>query len=87
MVARTVPLLESLRKASLAIPKRFVQVDKFFLHLFYFFIKEHDINVDKDSALEKDLKSVGSRNKQTFFVSHWLMLKEFEFLYVIKPRS
>ena len=53
MVARTVPLLESLRKASLAIPKRFVQVDKFFLHLFYFFIKEHVINVDKDSALEK----------------------------------
>ena len=38
---------------SLAIPKRFVQVDKFFLHLFYFFIKEYVINVDKDSALEK----------------------------------
>ena len=36
---------------------------------------------------KNDLKSVGSRNKQTFFVSHWLMLKEFEFLYVIKPRS
>ena len=53
MVARTVPLLESLKKASLAIPKRFVQVDKFFLHLFDFFIKEHVINVDKDSALEK----------------------------------
>lgn len=28
---------------------------------------------------KNDLKSVGSRNKQTFFVSHWLMLKEFEF--------
>ena len=36
---------------------------------------------------KNDLKSVGSRNKQTFFVSHWLMLKEFELLYVIKPRS
>lgn len=32
---------------------------KFFLHLFYFFIKEHVINVDKDSALEKRPQECG----------------------------
>ena len=69
MVARTVPLLESLRKASLAIPKRFVQVDKFFLHLFFFSSRNMILMLIRIVLWKNDLKSVGSRNKQTFFVS------------------